>query len=553
MFSWIVKKINRLKQKPEPYDDPRANISQAGPIGIPRTVDFFGTEEMDGADPLLKFYTKTQIENHIPLPQLKPISPRDYKSVLSEQESNNMYKALTAARRKNIVYETRFLYANPMQNLDYRIYETVQKHTIVGALADATVKYLTGQGFKPELELINPDKDNKKNQKEIENNQEIITKLLKIDNQLEQHDDDSIDVNFQQKISACIMSMLMYNRGALIFNYEKPIEVDGVSYPQIPSHMIYAHARDLTLIEIDPMTKRLKGVQWKHSSTFVPVRDMIYLWNPVTSAKIHNSWYYGISILSPLISSSKLIRKLLAEDFPAMAETSWAGLALIVAKNEGNTVESKRQEFSELQSGLGKGQLNVLVKDPKEVDVHNINYQPKIEEFRNLFESLIKLCISVMGLPQVGFYDEAAANRDTMIGKIQLTMKTNIEPMRKWIGDMIAQQWYMRWFRLLYKDKPEILEKFRIKLSWTDLHVTEWFDNIEAVMTLDGRQQLKNSEIGELLDLDNYESMVDPDAEVNAGGNPTGMEMQDGKGNSMNVSMKKNKKQTRPMGSASKK
>ena len=90
--------------------------------------------------------------------------------------------------------------------------------------------------------------------------------------------------------------------------------------------------------------------------------------------------------------------------------------------------------------------------------LENINYEPKITELKELFESMIKLCISVMGLPQVGFYDEAAANRSTMVGKIQLTMRTTIEPMREWIGQTIVNQWYNRWFQLLYKDKPDILK-----------------------------------------------------------------------------------------------
>ena len=311
----------------------------------------------------------------------------------------------------------------------------------------------------------------------------------------------------------------MYNRAALMFRYEKPVEIDGVSYPDIPSHVIFAHAQDLGMIDIDPEERRLRKVQWRHAmGSFVEVKDMIYLWNPLTSSKVHNSWYYGSSILSPMISASKILRQLLSEDFPAMAKTTWAGLFLLVVKNKGNTTESKNQEYNALAKNLVPGKPGILLEDPEDVNSFDIKFEPKVTEFRELFESMIKLCISILGLPQVGFYDEAAANRSTLVGKIQLTMRTTIEPMRDWIGDAIAQQWYNRWFKLMYKDKPELLKLFRIKVSWTDLHIAEWYDSIEAALELDGRKQLKDNAFGEMTDIDNYESMVEPDSETIPGG-----------------------------------
>ena len=244
------------------------------------------------------------------------------------------------------------LFANPMQSLDYKIYETLLKTTFIGGLMDSFLKYITGKEFKPELELVNPDENDEINMKLIEKHQDIITNLLEIDHQTETFDDGTLDVTFQQKITAMIMSTLCYNRSALIFSYDKPVKINGKTYEEIPNHLIFAPAQDLGIIDIDVDTRRLKSVQWKHQySEPVLVKNMLYMWNPLTSSKVYNSWFYGISILSPLISASKMIRLLLSETFPAMAKTTWAGVFFLIVKNQGNTVASKKAEYAAIAQG----------------------------------------------------------------------------------------------------------------------------------------------------------------------------------------------------------
>ena len=439
------------------------------------------------------------------------------------------------------------IYANPMQHLDYRIYETLLEHTFIGALADAFIRYLIGTGFKPELELINPSEGSEEeNQKLIKANQKVISNLLEVDRQIDTNRASRIEETFQQKVAGMIMSSLMFNRGALMFVRKEPIKVNGKIYPNIPSHLIPVHAQDLGMIDIDQETRTLKAVQWRHSTEpWTSVADMIYLWNPMTSSKRYNSRFYGTSILSPMISASKLLRQLLSDDFPAMATATWAGLYLLVVKNEGQTLEDKQREYQAVAQSLQPGTPGVLIKDPDDVTSFDIKFDPKIAEFHALFESMVKLCISVMGLPQVGFYDEAAANRATMVGKIQLTLSTTIEPIRQWIGESITTQWYQPIYEMIYKGDP-ILEKFKIKLSWNNLNIDEWFDKLEAALELDARQKLKTEEFGEMIGLDNYSTMVDPEAEVNAGGQPKKMSMDDGKGNQMDIRMRKGDKNRIP-------
>lgn len=491
-------KRKTLKDKEESQKQDGDKLPIAGQLGR-KKVDLFGNE-FDGI-------TDEELDLHTPMQQLSPLSEK--------------YKPLSAAtiRKNNLIPH---MYANPQQNLDYKICESLLKHTFVGALAKAYVKYLVGRGFKPELELVNPDEDDEKNQKLIDEYQELITGLRQIDDNVGVNENNNLTSNFQQKIFSLVFSTLMYNRGGLMHVHAKPVTVNGKEYPaeDIPSDLIFAPAQDLGIIEIDPETRNLKKVQWRHEyGTLRETKHMVYLWNIPNVSTVHNSEYYGSSILTPLIAPAKLIRTLASDVFPAMSKNAWAGLYYLIVKNEGNTTESKRQEYNTIARNTTTGAPNIIVKDPEHVKLENVDYDAKISELRELFESMVKLAISVLGLPQVGFYDEAAANRSTMVGKIQLTMRTTIEPEREWIGQEIVKQWYLPNAKVLLGEKFEkFTQLFRIKLSWTDLHISEWYDQIESVLELDARGKLKNAEFGELTNLDNYESMLDPDAEIAPGG-----------------------------------
>ena len=526
---------------------------------------------------------------HVPTQGVYRLHPKTGKVMSSTQIKNQALKAAAP----NGQFKQTMIYANPQQHLDYRIIESILKSTFIGALVDTFIRYLVGNGFKPELEVIHPSDDKEADKKLIEDNQQIIRDLIEIDRQVdgwpptdtsdmenegggEEGDDEkpkkeakkteeknkkdsvdsmmkmagvsdldknstptgkaemtpelkatraSLDVSFKQKITAMISSTLCYNRGALVFQYNKPIVIRGEEHKNvIPSHVRFVHAQDLGIIKTDPETGELTDVQIRNSNQeYTKVKDMIYLWNPVTSAKVYNSWFYGTSILAPLLSGAKLIRNLVSETFPAMAKSTWAGVFFLIVKNEGSTIAAKRAEYAELATNAPPGGQNVLIKDPDDVKLENIDYEPKIKDLRELFESQLKMAISALGLPQVAFYDESASNRSTMVGKIQLVLRTTIEPMREWIGSEIAKQWYEPWFRYLYANNPELTSKLKIKLSWADLHISEWEDSIDAALKLDSRKQLKDGEFGELMGLDNYPVMTDPDAETIPGGSEGGM------------------------------
>lgn len=128
-----------------------------------------------------------------------------------------------------------------------------------------------------------------------------------------------------------------------------------------------------------------------------------------------------------------------------------------------------------------------------------------------------------------------------MLGKIQLATSTVINPMRQWIGREISNQWYQRWFRLIYKDKkPELLKKFKIKMMFNDLKIAEWFDTVDAANEVDSRKQLTDEAYGELTKIDNYPNKVEAGAEtIPGGGGKSKFSFGDDKGNGFEIKKSK--------------
>ena len=427
-------------------------------------------------------------------------------------------------------------FMNPMQDLDYITIEALTRFTFVGPLMDALVKFAVGTGFKPELELINPSNDKDKDAEVVQENIEIIDTLSQIDNQLDQDSSDFMDTSFQEKMTALISTACIFNRSAHIFGYDTPVTVNGRNYKQIPSSLKFAHPRDLGIIDVDPRTWRLKAVQWRNAYYMVPASDMIYLWNPIISSKTRNSWLYGDSMIMPMIDAARVIRKNIGVNFPAMAEATWSGMPIITIKPQGQSQGDKASEYANIANSLVRGGPNILLENPDDVKVDDIDFNPKVNEFVAMTEMLLKYCIAATGLPHSAFYDEDSSNRATMIGKLQLAKDTVINPMRAWIGRQISNQWYQRWFRLIYKDsKPEIFKQFRIRMTFSDLHIEEWYDKIQAVNQLDSRKQLSDESYGDLAGIDNYKNKVVPDAPTTPGG-AAGKKMQFGQGDSFSIS-----------------
>lgn len=463
-------------------------------------------------------------------------SPYMKQTVVDEKTG----KPLAAAEIKNRMKYTEWVpnyFKNPLQDLDYIAYEAMARSTFGGPLIQAIVKFVIGTGFEPQLELINPEEDTIKNQELIDKNQDIIHNLIAIDAQITKDDNNYLDVSFEDKIATLIGVTFNFNRSALIYGYDEdnPVEINGKKYYEIPNYLKPAHARDMGIIEVDPRSHRLKSFQWRNAVNMIDVAESIYLFNPLISGRTRDAGFYGDSMFTPMIDALRTIRKNIGVNLPAMAETAYAGLGFLFIKPQGSTESQKDQEYGQIASKLAAATTNIILEDPKDARLDNLNFDAKFKEITDVNESLLRYCVATTGLPQSMFFDESTSNRATMIGKIQLATATVIQPMREWISRAITDQWYDRWFKLLYKDKPEILKKFKVRMIFNDLNIYEWFDLIESLNELDSRQQLTTKAFGEKLKLDNYAGMVETDAEINPGGNSNSMSFGDGEGNDIKI------------------
>lgn len=420
-------------------------------------------------------------------------------------------------RNKNRPFTSYF--SNPAQSLDYITFEAHSRSTIGGPLLRSMVKFMVGRGFKPELELINPEEDSTENQKEIDEHKDIIRDLIQIENQLSYDKNGYLDISFQDNVASLILNAITFNRSALISRYDEPITIDNKNYGNISSSVHHAHAREIGIIKTNPYTARLEQFQWNNSNGFVDIDDSIYLWNPLVSANTYNSKWYGDSFMLPMIDALRVLRTNIGVNFVAMGENAYSGLGLLSIKPEGSTATKKEEEYNLISQRMVPATTNILMKDPNLTRFDNIDYKPEVDSFINMNESLTKYSAAVLGMPHALFYDESASNRATMIGKIQLAIAVTINPMREWVNRSISPQSYDKWFRIMNQKDEKLLKKFRVIMKFEDLNIAEWFDKVEAVNEIDSRKQLTDIQYGKLLGLINYPGMVETDAETIPGGN----------------------------------
>jgi len=434
-----------------------------------------------------------------------------------DQHSKKALSALEAiTKRKENPRWMPLYYQNPLQSYDYIVYESLMKNTLLGPVMATLMKFLMGTGFQPELELRNPTGDAEKDKKTLEAGKQIISDLEFVDRAVtEKGTTDGIDIPFKQKITNMIQNMLVFNRSAGVFIYdnENPIEIRGKKYPEIPIGIEDFHPRDIGIVKISPESHKMVAVQINQIRDFVKTDDMIYFWNSEAGASIWNAKYYGGSMLMPMINPARIIQKQITNIWPAISQNMAGGLYHIFVAPQGGTAAQKGVEYSSLTTSNTFGTSSVFMIDPERVQYENVNFDPKISELLEMFTTMVKYILALANVPQIGFYDEAAANHATAVEKIQLTISTVINPRRVVIGNDIASQWYNRVFKVIYKDNKKFLDTYIIKVVFKDLQIETLKERAESLEIIERRAKLTHEKAGEILQIDNYEASIDPDQE----------------------------------------
>jgi len=464
-------------------------------------------------------------------PEMDPGSlPHEYKKIVEEQwvpephltvYDHQAKRALTAVEAQEKRHASQrwmpLYYQNPMQSYDYIVYESLVKNSLLGPVFRTLIKFIMGTGFRPELELKVPTGDEEADAKLIAKNEAIISRLLQVDRAVtEKSGVDGIDISFKIKITNMIQNMLIFNRSCAVFVYDNdnPIEIDGHKYPMLPVNLVDFHPKDMGLVKISPESHKMVSLQINQISGFVSVEEMIYLWNSEYAAPIWNSKYYGGSMMMPVIDAARVIRSTISSIIPAINENMVGGLYHIFVEPQGGTEAQKKNEYESITEATEFGTSNVFMISPDRVKYENVNFDPKIGEMLEMFNTLVKYVLANANVPQIGFFDEAAANHATAVEKIQLTISTVINPMREWIGDEIARQWYNRIFVVLYEKNKKIVDKFRIKVAFDDLQVETLKERAEGLEILERRAPLTHEKAGEILQIDGYVDSIDTDREA---------------------------------------
>jgi hypothetical protein len=163
-------------------------------------------------------FTTEQIREHIPQYQVVP-----YNSPRSQER-----KPLTAAVIKNHANRNilpRF-FMNTYNDFDYMVLQDIYANSIGGRIIDRKEELKFGNGIRPVLKLRNPKLhgDDEAQQKLLEDNQEIIDKLLMIDDALGDQDDaldPFLDTDVTTKFQALSKNAAVFGRCMIVKQFTK--------------------------------------------------------------------------------------------------------------------------------------------------------------------------------------------------------------------------------------------------------------------------------------------------------------------------------------------
>jgi len=115
---------------------------------------------------------------------------------------------------------------NPYKDLDYMVLQDIYANSIGGRIIDRKEELKFGNGIRPVLKLRNPKLhgDDEAQQKLLEDNQEIIDKLLMIDDALGDQDDaldPFLDTDVTTKFQALSKNAAVFGRCMIVKQFTK--------------------------------------------------------------------------------------------------------------------------------------------------------------------------------------------------------------------------------------------------------------------------------------------------------------------------------------------
>lgn len=464
---------------------------------------------------------------------------------------------------------------NPYTALDLIVFQDVYTHTICGTIVDLVVAFSVGMGIKPVLKLVNEEdielktkeidiqSPNQQNNQDIEqtsekpktktrketkdeaiermldDNKKLLEPLNALDNWIGEHDDaDDDDIGIKEdwntKVEALVRNHWIFGRDLMTREIDPKnlFEWNDKKWDSIETIYKVQHPRDINFIEVSQKTFNIKRVSLMFSANMLDKDDMIYLAH-MEESPIYNGKGYGYSLLQRMLGNGRSLRRLIDRDFPNVASIGYAPFTIVATKRDEKGTTNEASQGQTFINTMVAGQPNhVALKDPKnDIVVHHIDTKPDIPGMIDMAHYHAEAAAKVAQVPTALVAKEKDPNRDTLLGILRVFAETEIPRKRMPIIKVFTNQYYMRNFKKFYKDKPEILKKFRVEAEFTDVKIDSWADIVGAFVELNKIFRFKAEAAGRILNIDNLEGKIDPEKE------PLGEStmMQDDQGNKLTM------------------
>lgn len=384
-------------------------------------------------------------------------------------------------------------YHNPLQYFDHIVLSDGYSNSFGGTVIDTWSEFIMPKTLKPVLKLRHPKDAGDKNaqQKLIKKNHDIIEKLEGVSMWYSdigrQTIDPYMDIPFQQKLRALLINHLTFGRDAMVFENWKhiePVSVDGEEYKDLPNVLKILHPIDMGMIEIDEYSWKLGGMYVHSDRAYVPAPQMMYIVNQYQNPMI-GSYLYGRSKLQPAIDPIRLLRRIFARNYQQFIRNSVSGMGMFLFDSTQYPEGVRTKIRTAIKNSWVSGEVGVIdYANIKDFRYEALNINVKISDLQALQEQLIKVVIGVTGIPQSLIFDEAAATRATLVGRIISFINNQVTTARTSITQQIAIQWYMRVFRTIYagESNKDILDTFYIDCEFEEMELETKLEKVARLI-----------------------------------------------------------------------
>jgi len=409
-------------------------------------------------------------------------------------------------------------YHNPLQYFDHVLLSDAYVNSFAGTVIDTWVDFTMPKAIKPVLKLRNPKKVGDKKAQ-----QDLIKKRVDIPDRLEAIDewysdtgrysqDSYTDIPLHQKFRALITNTLTFGRDAFVFENWKHmpiVEVDDCKYPGLPNVIKLMHPIDMGMVEIDDYSWKMAGMYVNNDRSYIPASQLLYLVNQYQSPMI-GSMHYGFSKIQRALDPVRLLRRIFARNYQQFIRNSASGCGAFIFDSTQYPDDIRKKIRTAIKNSYVSGEISVIdYANIKDFKFEPMNIDVKISELQSLQEQLIKVIIGITGIPQSLIFDEAAATRATLVGRIVSFINNQIATLRTQLSQQISAQWYMRIFREVYKKDEEALETFYIGVEFEEMELETKLEKVSRLIQETQLNELTNDYLGEELGDANYIEHID--------------------------------------------